>query len=146
MADVHLYNNMDVTFVKLNNTNLNSHGYMNDESRITKNGAINSTSIGKSIKKYGARTGNTTGTIQAVNITGNWSGYYYNNLFLTSSVTRKGDSGSAFVTNGDTIVGLMVGARLESDTQGLSDDPTYLESVALPIRDVINGPEFQPCT
>lgn len=40
----------------------------------------------------------------------------------------------------------MVGARSVSQTQGPADDPTYLESVALPIRDVINGLGFQPCT
>lgn len=144
-ADVRLYNGMDVTFVELYNTNLNSHGYMIDGSRITHNTTISSTDIGKSIEKFGARTGNTGGKIKAAKITGQWS-VYHDNLFLTSVITQSGDSGSAFVVNNNTIAGLMIGARSTSDTTGSPDNPVYLESVALPISDVINGPGFQPCT
>lgn len=146
-ADVNLYKNMDVTFVKLNNTNLNSHGYMKDGTRITKNGKISNVDINKAIKKYGARTGITSGKVTAVGITGKWSGYQYTNLFMTSCTTRKGDSGCAFIINGNSIVGLMVGARGKSPiVGGTTDDPIYGESVVLPIRDVMNGPGFIPCT
>lgn len=145
-ADVRLYNNMDVTFVKLNNTALNSHGYMNDNSRITKHTAISKVDVFKNIEKYGARTSNTSGRIEAVGITGNWTGYNYNNLFLTSVITRAGDSGAAFVMNNDTIAGIMVGARNTSGTTGPANDPTYLESVVLPIQAIIDGPGFIPCT
>ncbi|MDR2654779.1 MAG: S1 family peptidase [Oscillospiraceae bacterium] len=146
IADVRLYDNMDVTFVKLDNTSLNSHGYLKNGTQITKNTSISSVDINKSITKHGARTGTTSGTIKALNISGKWDNYF-TNLILTSCTTRSGDSGCALVVNGNTIAGLMIGARSSSPVVGgTATDPIYGESVMLPISAVISGPKFLPST
>lgn len=145
VADVRHYGNMDVTFVELTNTNLNSHGYMKDGSRITRNGAVTNSDVGMSVEKYGARTGNTAGEVTVVGISGTWEGYYFSNLFLTSITTRSGDSGSPIITDENKIVGILKGARSSSPNNGASD-PTYYECVVLPIQAVINNEDLRPCT
>lgn len=144
---MHLYDNMDVTFVHLSNTALNSHGYMNDGKRVTNRSDIYSYDNGKAVRKYGARNGNQNGTITATSISGEWSDCWYDNLFLTSCYTRKGDSGGAFTINDNTIVGLMVGARSSSPiVGGTTADPIYGESVALRIVDVVSMTGMYPAT
>lgn len=144
-ADVRHKYNMDVTFVKLSSTNLNSHGYMKDGTQVKYNRSVTSTDIGLSVEKYGAVTGNTSGTITVIGISGTWEGYEFDNLFLTSVSTKGGDSGSPIITGGDTILGILKGARASSPSDE-KPNPTYYESVILPIKDVINNEDLSPCT
>lgn len=144
-ADVRHKYNMDVTFVKLDNTNLNSHGYMKDGTQVKYNRSVTSTDIGLSVEKYGAVTGNTSGTITVIGISGTWGDYEFNNLFLTSISTKGGDSGSPIITGEETILGILKGARANSPSDEMPN-PTYYESVILPISDVISEEDLSPCT
>ena len=141
---------MDVGFIELTqgnlNAGLNSKGKMRDGTQITKNTDVALVDMSKDVKKFGAQTysatqGTTKGKITTVGIKGNWSGYYFDNLFLTSCKNRSGDSGGALVVENDTIIGLTKGARSETPIV----NGVYQETVGMPIVDIIKYEGIQPC-
>lgn len=64
--------------------------------------------VGISVKKYGMKTGLTSGTITDIDYSSNINGIYYTDQILTNIRSDSGDSGSIMLDNQNKAVGLLM--------------------------------------
>lgn len=131
---------LDYSFIE---SSQNSNGYLTDGTRLS---TRTHPGTGLSVKVYGARTyeltgAYATGSIVDINIGGNWGGYAFTNLFLTTAPTASGDSGAAFVSDSSAIIGIMKGAK---GTQTNSNGQ-YVNSVGIDIYQIAGDNILPSC-
>lgn len=131
---------LDYSFIE---SSQNSNGYMTDGAQLS---SRRRPCTGLSIKVYGAKTyeitgSYATGTIEDINISGNWGGYSFSNLFLTTAPTASGDSGGAFVSGTSSIVGIMKGAKGTT----MNNNEQYINSVGVSIYEIADDNILPSC-
>ena len=70
--------------------------------------------IDMSIKKYGATSGLTEGTILDIDFSTSVDGVYYSDQILTTDISQPGDSGSVVLNNQNKAVGLLFAGSSEA--------------------------------
>ena len=133
IADVRLGNNIDVTFIRLDDPRQFPRGYMRSGDRISRMLPLSVFDYGRVVGNH-TPTGTTTGRIVLTQHTFRMmveEGLIrFDNAVVTTNPTRAGNSGSPVVSDRITVAGLVIAAA------GTRTGGGWTHSIVLPISDV----------
>jgi len=142
VADVRFGDNLDVTFVRLDNPSQFPRGYMRGGDRVSRMVDLSVFDYGRVVGNHTTIFGTTVGQIVLTQHSFRmWTEegvFNFDNAVVINNPVRVGNSGSPVLTDRITLAGLVVAAA------GTRSGANWSHSIVLPISDVVAATGFLP--